>query len=74
MQELLGQKLTISEDGCGSFNPDDTGQPVLTGHDGPVGDESTQLSHDPTQEGEIGTPADVGADGDKDVALKAPGS
>ena len=63
-------KLTISKDSCGSFDPNNAGQPVLAGHHGPVGDEPAELGHDPAQEREIWTPADVGADGDQDVALQ----
>ena len=45
------------------------GKAVLPGHDGAVGDEAAELGDDPAEEGEVRTPADVGADCYQNFAL-----
>ena len=63
---------TRGEDVCGPRRRDHAGESVLPGHDGAVRDEPAQLGDHAAQQGKVGTPADVRAHRDQDVALKKP--
>ena len=53
------ESFSILEHLRGSLGPHQAGQAVLPGHHGAVRDEAAQLGDDSSQDGKVGTPADI---------------
>ena len=62
--------VAVLEDLGGVDGADDAGEAVLTCHNSAVGDQPTQLCHDPAQQREVRAPTDISAHSDQNVVLK----